>query len=248
MFTFADLMRQAQGGQALDNIAKAYGLERGEVDKLMAALLPVFALGMRKSVQEMAFPAAAADLLDPTKFRKAYDDVSEAVSPAATEAARLTLEKFFGRGDAAKVVADQVAAFSGLGADVVSRVMPAMAATLFGGLSRELESSPFAPFMAAWSQGAKANPFMGAGMGAGMGGANPFAAAGNPMKDAMSAFLKGYAEGKPDPAGAGAGDGIQWPPGMEGFGKFFEAGVDMTEAQRKAIEQLFEGPPKKRNR
>ncbi len=154
-----------------------------------------------------------------------------------TEAARLTLEKFFGRGDAAKVVADQAAAFSGLGADVVSRVMPAMAATLFGGLSRELQSSPFAPFMAAWTKGAEGNPFMAAG--------NPFAAAGNPMKDAMSSFLKGYAEGKPEPAKPGA-DPIQWPAGMEGFGKFFEAGVEMTEQQRKAIEQIFESAPKRK--
>lgn len=225
MFTFADLMRQAQGGQAIDNLAKAYGLSRPEFDKLMGTLLPVFALGMKKSAADMTSPAAFAEMLDPDKFRAAYEDARAAVSPAATEAARLALEKMFGSGDAASVLARQASAMTGLGVDVVSKVMPAMAATLFGGLAKELEGTPFAPFL----KNAKAGD-----------AAAAFGAFGNPMRDAMGAFLKGYAEGKPGATQAEP-EAPQWPPGMEGFGKLFEAGVEMNEAGRSFFEQWMGG-------
>lgn len=226
MFTFADLMRQAQGGQAIDNLAKAYGLSRAEFDRLMGTLLPVFALGMKRSAAEMASPAAFAEMLDPEKFRAAFEDTRAAVSPAATEAARLALEKMFGSGDAAGVIANQAAALTGIGADVVSKVMPAVAATLFGGLAKEWEGTPMAAFLKPGAAGDAAAAF---------------GAFGNPVKDAVSAFLKGYAEGKPGstPQGAAA---PQWPAGMEGFGRMFEAGMEMNEAGRKAFEQWFGAP------
>jgi hypothetical protein len=224
MFTLLDLMRQAQGGQAIDNLAAAYGLKRRDLETLMGTLLPVFALGMKKSVADMASPASVADLIDPDKFRAAYDDTSAAMSPAATEAGRIALQKMFGSGDAADVIARQASAITGIGADVVSRVMPAMTATLFGGIAKELEATPLAPFL----KGFSADPTAALG------------ALGNPMKDAMGAFLKGYAEGKPG-AEPAAAEGIRWPAGMEGFGKMFEAGMEMNEASRKAFEQILEG-------
>ena len=224
MYTFADLMRQAQGGQAIENFATAFGLGRTDVEKLMNAALPIFALGMKKSAQEMASPAAMAEMLDPQKFRAAYEDAQAAVSPAMTEAGRLAMEKMFGTGAAADVIAAQTAAVSGLGIDVVSRILPAMAATLFGGLAKEMEKTPLGPFFKA---AGASNP------------AAAFGAMGNPMKDAMGAFLRGYAEGKPGVTEPPA-SGVQWPAGMEGFGKLFEAGVEMTESNRKAFEQMFD--------
>ncbi|WP_181702800.1 DUF937 domain-containing protein [Chthonobacter albigriseus] len=225
MFTFADLMRQAQGGQALDNIAAAYGLKREDMDKLTRTLLPLYSWGLQKSMKEAQSPSAFADLLEPDKFRAAFDDARAAVSPAATEAGRIAMEKLFGSGAAAKVIAEQAAAASGVGADVVSKVLPTMTATLFGGIVKQIEESPFAPMLKAWTGPLDAT-------------ANPFAAFAGPARDAMSSFLKGYAEGNGKPEQA---VDPRWPGGMEAWGKMFEAGVEANEASRKAFEQIFGG-------
>ncbi|WP_075218072.1 DUF937 domain-containing protein [Mongoliimonas terrestris] len=222
MFTFADMMRQAQGGQAIDNIAAAYGLKRTDVEKLMMTLLPLYSLGLKKSLTEMSSPGSITDLLDPEKFRAAFDDARAAVSPAATEAGRIALEKMFGSGEAAGVIAEQAAAASGIGADVVSKIMPTMAATVFGGVVKQLEDGPFAPILKAWSGTMDAK-------------GNPFDMVTNPYRDAMKAFLKGYAEGKPKPKAAG----VSWPEGMETWGKLFDAGFEMNEASRKAFEKVY---------
>lgn len=222
MFTFADLMRQAQGGQALDNLATVYGLKRSDMEKLTAALLPAFQIGFQRSMQE---PATMVDMLDPEKFGAAFEDARAAVSPAVTEAGRMAMERLFGSAEAADVIARQAAQISGVGGDLVSKVMPAMTATLFGGIAKQVEESPFAPMLKVWSGGV--DP-----------AANPMGAFANPFKDAMGSFLKGYAEGKPKPEAAA---GHRWPEGMEGFGKLFEAGMEVSEQNRRAFEQILDG-------
>ncbi len=224
MFTFADLMNQAQGGKALDNIAAAYGLKRSDLEAINRTLLPVFQIGLMRTMADRAGPATLDDLIDPKTFGAAFEDARAAVSPAATEAGRMALERMFGSKDAARVVADQAAAISGVGSDVISKVMPSLAATLLGGLGKAMEGTPMREALKSWSGIDPAD--------------EPLAAMAAPWREAMSAFLRGYAEGKPVPKPEGAPD---WPEGMEAFGKMFEAGVDLGEQNRKAFEQILEG-------
>lgn len=224
MFTFADLMKQAQGGRALDNIAAAYGLKLSDLEAINRSLLPMFQLGFQRSMRDAGGAASIDEMLDPDKFGAAFDDAHAAMSPAATEAARMALERLFGSRDAARVVADQAAAMSGVGSDVVSKVMPTLAATLFGGIGKAIEDTPMRAVLRDWSGIDPAE--------------QPLAAMAAPWKDAMAAFMKGYAEGKPRPKGAGS---TAWPEGMEAFGRMFDAGVDLGEQNRKAFEQILDG-------
>jgi hypothetical protein len=224
MFTFADLMGKAQGGQALDNIAAAYGLKRSDLDALTGALLPMFQIGLQRSMRDAAAPKTLSELLDPETFGSAFEDARAAVSPAATEAGRMALERMFGSRDAARVVADQAAEITGIGSDVVSRVMPTLAATLLGGIGKSIADTPMEAMLKAWSGVDPA--------------ADPLSAMVSPYRDAMNAFLKGYAAGKsapqPEPATA-------WQEGMDAVGKMFEAGVELSEQNRRAFEQMLDG-------
>jgi hypothetical protein len=224
MFTFADLLRQAQGGQALDNIAAAYGLKRGEVEAMTTALLPMLQIGLQRSLTEAAAPSTVADLLDPDRFGAAFEDAHAALSPAATEAGRMALARIFGSPEAAKVVADQTAAISGVGADVVSKVMPTLAATVLGGIGKAIADSPLRPVLQAWSGGV--DP-----------ATDPLSAMTTPYRDAMGAFMRGYARGKADPKTAASA----LPPGMEAFGRMFQAGVEISDQNRRAFEQMLDG-------
>ncbi|HUG62809.1 MAG TPA: DUF937 domain-containing protein [Methylomirabilota bacterium] len=225
MFTFADLMNKAQGGQALDNIAAAYGLKRSDLDALTGTLLPVFQLGLQRTLRDMASPAPLGDLLDPDTFGAAFEDAHAAMSPAATEAGRMALERMFGSRDAARVVADQAAAITGVGSDVVSKVMPTLAATLLGGIGKAIEDTPMRDILKTWSGGV--DP-----------ATAPLAAMAAPYRDAMNAFMKGYAKGKPKPKPE---IGAEWAEGMEAFGKMFQAGVELNEQNRRSFEQILDG-------
>jgi hypothetical protein len=222
MLTFFDLLKSAQGGQAFDNIAAVYGLKRGDLEALSTALLPAFQIGLQRTLTTS--PSSMTDLLDPERFRAAFEDARAAASPAATEAGRMALERIFGSKEAAKVVAEQASAMSGVGADVVSKVMPTLAATLLGGLGKAIEDTPMQPLLKAWSGGV--DPAQ-----------DPLSAMMTPWRNAMDAFLRGYAAGKPV---AQAEEGAEWPEGMAAFGKMFEAGVDIGEQNRKAFEQILD--------
>jgi hypothetical protein len=227
MFTFADLLGRAQGGQALDTIAAAYGLKRSDLDALSAALLPALQIGLQRRFADPSFAKAPAELFDPATFGAAFEDAHAALSPAATEAGRMALERLFGSPEAARVVADQVSAMSGVGADVVGKVMPTLAATVLGGIGKSIEDSPLRPLLKAWSGGIDPAE-------------EPLAAFVTPYRDAMAAFLKGYASGKarPEPETPG------WAEGMQAFGRLFQAGVDISEQNRKAFEQILDGARK----
>jgi hypothetical protein len=225
MLTFLDLLKTAHGGNAFDSIAKAYGLKPGEVETMATAFLPMFQFGLLRSMRQAAAPETLADLLDPSKFGAAFEDAHAAASPPAREAGRMALERVFGSKDAARVAADQAAEISGVGADVVSKVMPTLAATLLGGLGKSIEDTPMAAMLKAWSGGVDPS-------------ADPMAAMTAPYRDAMNAFLKGYAEGKPKPEPEPG----TWPEGLDAFGKMFDAGVEITEKNRKAFEKIFGKP------
>jgi hypothetical protein len=224
MFTFADLLKQAQGGQALDNIAAAYGLKRGDVEAMSGALLPMFQIGFQRSFADRGATSTVADLVDPDKFGAAFEDVHAALSPGVTEAGRMALANLFGSPDAARVLADQTAAITGIGSDVVSKVMPTLAATLLGGVGKAIADTPMRAILEAWSGGV--DP-----------ATDPLTAVTAPYRDAMAAFLKGYARGKP----GSASPDPAWTNGMEAVGRMFQAGVELSEQNRRAFEQVLDG-------
>jgi hypothetical protein len=122
------------------------------------------------------------------------------------------------------VVAEQTAAMTGVGADVVSKVMPTLAATLFGGIGKAIEDTPLRAVLKAWSGGV--DP-----------ASQPLEAMVAPYRDAMNAFMRGYAEGKPKPKAEAA----PWPEGLEAFGKMFQAGVEISDQNRRTFEQMLDG-------
>jgi hypothetical protein len=199
-------------------------LKRGDLDALTGALLPMFQIGMQRSMADLGAPKTLSDLLDPDTFGSAFEDAHAALSPAATEAGRMALTRLFGSPDAARVVAEQTAAMTGVGADVVSKVMPTLAATLFGGIGKAIEDTPLRAVLKAWSGGV--DP-----------ASEPLAAMVAPYRDAMNAFMRGYAEGKPKPKAEAAA----WPEGLEAFGKMFQAGVDISDQNRRTFEQMLDG-------
>ncbi|MBH0238224.1 DUF937 domain-containing protein [Methylobrevis albus] len=240
MYTFTDLMRQAQGGRAVENFAGQFGVTPGDVEKLMATLLPVYAMGLQRNVAPAADPFGFVAALRQGPFKLAFESWEAAASKVAQEAGREALERIFGSKEIAKAVADQAALMTGLTTELVNRMMPMLTTTLLGGVGREVEKTPLAAMMDQW---AKAMP---AGFQAGMPAAkpsaapeNPFAVPGNPFADAVSAFWKGYSDG-PAPAKPPEPPPSPLTEGTAALGKLFDAGLEMQETNRKAFERIME--------
>ncbi|WP_170181938.1 DUF937 domain-containing protein [Phreatobacter stygius] len=134
MFNLADILAQAQGNQSFDAIAKQFGWSPDQAQTAMAALLPAFTMGMNRATQS---PTGMADLFSlftsGPNYAQMFDNPM-AAAPGMMSAGQDVLGKLFGSPALTQAIAQQAAAVSGVGQEVMKQVMPVMASMLMGGL------------------------------------------------------------------------------------------------------------------
>lgn len=139
MDQFVEMMRAAQGGHALENLARVYGLSGQQAQAVTEAMMPAFAEAFRHATQSPEALASLMALMSSGPYGGFY---SQPAAPAelsrvGTEA----LDTVFGSSDVSRAVAAQVAATTGLGVAIVKQMMPSYATLVVGGLAKSLAAS-----------------------------------------------------------------------------------------------------------
>lgn len=166
MDQFVELLRAAQGGQGMENLARVYGLSTQQAKAVADALMPAFADGFRHITQS---PEAMASLMalmlngpygayygQPASYASPYYAANPyAANPYAAPAAPPppppqpnmnqvgvdALNAVFGSNEVSRAVASHVAATTGLGMAMVRQMMPTFASLFVGGLAKSLAAS-----------------------------------------------------------------------------------------------------------
>ncbi len=235
MTNLFDLMRQAQGGAAFENVSKAFGLSMEETQKAVAALVPAFAMGLQRSAAHPETMDALARLMATGAFAGAYTDPKAAFSPRARETGESALAALFGSPDYAKRVADQAAALSGVAGEATGRMLPILTSMLMDGMARM------------GAAGAQAG-----GQGAGQGAAaapKPKAASGateNPWEEIFSSMMGAPPKPEPEPEPEPPQDpqAAAQAASEEAFlamRKMIDAGREMQDAQMAMVKAMMEG-------
>lgn len=218
------------GGTALEGMARQYGLSLDQAQRAFEALLPAFLLAMQRSAAD---PEGLAKLFgapvssQPGRF---YDSPGQASPAAPSQAGAELMGRLFGSPEVARKVAEQAAAMTGIGLDMMARVLPAMAAAFMGGLSQAGAGGDVAPL-----QGARPDPNR---SGAAVAAVQPWQA----MLEAMRGF-PGLAAAGPAEPGPGA-------PASDPFGVWrglFQTGREVQElnmtAMRNLLDMFWGAPP-----
>ncbi|MDQ0316536.1 DUF937 domain-containing protein [Amorphus orientalis] len=194
-----DFSTLARAGSAIAEMADKLDLSTAETSRAIVALLPAFSI---------AYQRAAAD---PERFKAALSSAMPA-GDMDDDRERLT-RVFFGRDDLARAVIDQAARTSGLGAEVVHTLFPAMAADLATSLSRQSQLGTAGDLMVAFLRG----------YARGRSG-TPGPVTFNPWLDAMSAFTEGFMRGQTpdDPAARTAPFAPFTTPDMATYQQLFD--------------------------
>lgn len=150
MFDFTKILLEAQGGEAMLNLARRFGLSPDQSRAAVEAMMPAFAAAMQR---QMTDPQALASLFalmtgQPQPPRNPYLDAMAAFSPDAVEAGNAALKAIFGSNEVTRAVADQAAAMSGIGQGVLQAMMPVVAAMLMGGLAESMSKTPVGEMLA----------------------------------------------------------------------------------------------------
>ncbi|MBW6420850.1 DUF937 domain-containing protein [Rhizobium sp. XQZ8] len=171
MLPLFDMMLRAQNGAGMEAIAKQFNLAQEQATQAMAALMPAFSSGFKRS---SANPYDLTQLMGSMfsgSYAKYFEDMSKAFTPQGVQDGNAVLEKLFGSKDVSRAIAQQAEQFTGIGQEVFKKMMPVMADAVMGGLFKQMTgqmssandafaSSPMGQMSQQWleAMGLKAKP------------------------------------------------------------------------------------------
>jgi hypothetical protein len=138
MDTLFDLLKTAQGGQALDNLARQFELTQQQVLAATQALLPAFSVGLKRQVENARTAPALPDFfgLSGMPDVDAFHNAAQAFTRQAMEQGQQIMAALFGSPEMIRALSQFASVQSGVASPVISAMMPAMASILVGGLAQ----------------------------------------------------------------------------------------------------------------
>ena len=242
-----EMMMQAQGGNAMQNMARQFGLAPEQAQSAVEALLPAFQIGLERQASSADGLQQMLQMFGGGQFAGFHDANGDGVPDAAVSEGNDVLGQLFGSKDISRAVAAQASAVSGISDSVMKQMLPVIAAMLMGGMFKGAMNNGLGGLMGQAMQGGMGgaggfgnvygqmmggqqqpqNP-MGNMMG-GMGGN----ALGNPLNTFLAGMM-GAAKPAPPPPQDPMMAGLDMLKGM------FQTGQQVQQAQMDGLQRIFE--------
>ncbi|WP_392710191.1 DUF937 domain-containing protein [Rhizobium ruizarguesonis] len=150
MLPLFDMMMQAQNGAAMEGIARQFNLAQEQATKAMAALMPAFSAGLKRSTSNPYDFVGLMQAVSSGNYARYFEDMSRAFTPEGISDGNNILAQLFGSKEVSRAVAAQAAQMTGIGQDIYKQMLPVLADTLMGGLFKQTTgqmASPVNPFV-----------------------------------------------------------------------------------------------------
>lgn len=132
-----EILAEAQNGEAMAEIGRAYGLTQEQTEAAVAALLPAISMGLKRSTDT---PEGLGNLLALMAQRPDlyafYDDPRVAFSPEGFAAGNAALSQMFGSPEASRAIAAQAQNLSGVTSAILKKLLPVIVGMIISGLMR----------------------------------------------------------------------------------------------------------------
>jgi hypothetical protein len=131
-----DALLAAQGGGAVRQLGRQFGLDDDQASAALAALVPALAAGMARNASADGGLAGLAAALSGGRHGQYLDDLGSLTRPETVADGNGILGHVFGSKDVSRQVAARAATSSGLGADLMKKMLPVVAAMMMGALAK----------------------------------------------------------------------------------------------------------------
>ncbi len=201
MMNLFEMMQSAQNGQAMQNLARQYGLSMQQTQAALDALLPAFTMGLQRQTQNPYAFGNLAQMMTATPFGQMYDSDGDGIPDRAMPLGQDVMSQLFGSKEVANAVAAQAAATSGVGQAVLKQMLPVIASILMGGLFKSVNNQGLGGILGQFAEMMRGQ----------MPGMQPPAPQANNPANPWEQILGGMFGGQKPPAGQAQGGGM---PGM----------------------------------
>jgi len=158
-----DIIQAAQGGQGVANLGAQFGLTPDQAQAAVQALTPAFSTALQRVTAD---PSSLAGIVSHLASGVHQGSFTGSDPAAAAASGSNALSQIFGSSAVASQIAAHASSASGVDAQTIQQMMPAVASMLLGGLAHSLTAQGFGGVLGQLTSAVEAP----AGQGGGLGG------------------------------------------------------------------------------
>jgi|WetSurMetagenome_2_1015567.scaffolds.fasta_scaffold548164_1 hypothetical protein len=132
-----DMLMNAAGGGATEQIGQKFGLSPDQTNGALAQLVPAVMAGMQKNTQQEGGMGALLGALTGGNHSQYLDNPELLGQDSTVDDGNSILGHVFGSKDVSRAVANQASAQTGIGADILKQMLPIVATMVMGGLAKQ---------------------------------------------------------------------------------------------------------------
>lgn len=242
MLNLFEIMQQAQGGNAYNNLANQFGIGPNQAQKAVEALLPAFSMGLQQQTQSMeGWQNLLGSLGQAQGAAEFFDSDGDGIPDHLDNDSQNALGAMFGSPETTQAVAQQAAQFAGLPASMMQQMLPVIASMVMGGLFKGAMNNGLGGVLGQMMQGGAAGGMPG-GLGSILGGMfgqqmapqqPQMGGMGGIFGNILGSFFGGRAPEAPPPPQDPVAAGLDMLKGM------FQTGQEVQNTQVDALQQIF---------
>ncbi|MEO5924962.1 MAG: DUF937 domain-containing protein [Bryobacteraceae bacterium] len=132
-----DMLMNAAGGGATQQIGDKFGLSPDQTNGALAQLVPALMAGMQKNTQQEGGMGALLGALTGGNHSQYLDNPNLLGQDATIDDGNSILGHVFGSKDVSRAVANNASAQTGIGADILKQMLPIVATMVMGAMSKQ---------------------------------------------------------------------------------------------------------------
>jgi hypothetical protein len=139
MANIYDELRAAQGGHALDNLSRQFGLTPQQAENVVRSVLPQISAQLERNTLSRGGLADLVNALGQGHHEAYLDNPSALSNPEVRTDGDAVLGHILGSKDKSRAVADRAALSSGVSSSIIKMMLPYIASMLMGALSKQFK-------------------------------------------------------------------------------------------------------------
>ena len=132
----------AQNGGAVNEIARQFGLNDGQVKDVIGQLAPALGRGLQENSRSTGGLEALTKALSQGNHSRYMDDPNALGSSEATADGNGILGHILGSKEVSRELAGRAANNTGVDSSIIKKILPMVAALAMGGLSKQANANP----------------------------------------------------------------------------------------------------------
>jgi len=135
----------AQDGQAVGALSQQFGLSQDQTVSALGALLPALAGGLQRNLSSQGGLNQLMSALTNGEHGRYLDDVGSLRSADTVSDGNAILGHILGSPDVSRAVANNASSATGIGPDVLKRMLPVIATLAMGALAKQAATQQLQP-------------------------------------------------------------------------------------------------------